>query len=291
MKFINLLLIVLMLGACASTKPKAETGSGVDTPYWYKHPYREYSESQYILFVGKGYNFEVAKDQALRSAKRYNDYIQPKKIDEFSNSKGEIFLLYSIEKSKLTEKMKAKWDKELKNYEEAVEKGDTAGNILQKYSHYKKAMSVFDEMHKLNTLDKDIQFNLPEEMKEDHQFIIEKFNMTSSEIEFSVNVAGDIDNLIKDSIEEELHRLGYITSDNGLVQFNATLTLNDVDLENDYINKYWSITISLSDFDGYSSKSLNFKGRESQLSEGALNQSIARSVVKLVKKSLPSMLP
>lgn len=280
-----------MLGACASTKTKADTGSGVDTPYWYKHPYREYSESQYILFVGKGYNFKIAEDQVLRSAKKYSDFISPKKMDEFSNSKGEIFLLYSIEKSKLTAKMKSKWDNELKNYEEAVEKGDLAGNILQKYSHYKKAISIYDNFQDINKLDKDIKFDLPEELEEDHQFIIEKFNMTSSEIEFSVNVTGDIDNLIKDSIEEELHRMGYITSDNGLVQFNATLTLNDVDLENDYVNKYWSITISLSDFDGYSSKSINFKGRESQLSEGALNQSIARSVVKLVKKSLPSMLP
>lgn len=290
MKYFKFICLFFILSGCVTNETVNESNEQ-GTPLWVSDPYSLLSQGEYIAFLGRGKTFKSAEDQAKRAAKDYIDYIDLNLEKELLDDDGDYYLLYSISIEELEENLRQTWSSMVEDYISNVDMGDSTSNILQKYSHYKSAIEIYNNFSVINEIDPEIEFEIPDSIEEDHEFVVENFNFTDKEIEFSVNVEGDIDNLIKDSIKEELHRLGYGTSENGLIQFNANLTLSDVDLDNSYINKFWSISLSISDLDGYSSKSIVYKGRESQITDEALNQSIARSVVRHIQESLIKMLP
>lgn len=287
MKVISLLLSAFLLLGCVTTQEAPKQS----VPDWFNDPYSVYSSDEYILYTGSGNGSLEAEYDAKRQGEKFRDVIEPVLLEEYSGEGSKIYVLFGIKISELNDNLNGKYNELYNLYFDEVLKGDSTSNILQKYSLYKKALKIYDQILDMEKYSPEVVFNVEGDDEFDIEFLNEKFEFTGKQIEFSVNVTGDIDSLIKDSITEELHRLGYVTSESGIVQFNGKLTLKNALLDNDYINKYWSITLSISDIDGYSSKSLTFKGRESQLSEEALNQSIARSIVKHVRESLNSMLP
>ncbi len=121
--------------------------------------------------------------------------------------------------------------------------------------------------------------------------ILDKLEFTKAELIFNVTVHGDINNTIKDAIEKEIHKLGFSTSDEGYIYIESTLTLKDVELDNDYVNKFWSLSVSIHSFGEESSNSLSFKGRESQINSDALDEIIVISLKKEIEKNLHTLLP
>lgn len=288
MKYIVLFLVVTVFSSCVSnnTETRAQDSS---EPLWFSNPYSEYSEEDFISILGRGRTYLDAENQAKRAGSKYLDYVDMELKNELFGQDSVYYLLYVISRNDLNRELDKRWSNITDSFYSSIEIGDSESNILKKYSSYKDAVAYFSKLKGITEIRTDMK--IPSELEDEYLFLQDKFKMTNSELEFKVNVIGDIDNLIKDSITEELNKLGYTTSDSGLLELNAALTLNSVDLDNNYINKFWSITLSISDYDGYTSKSLNYKGRESQLSDEALNQSIARSVVKNIKESLIEMLP
>lgn len=118
------------------------------------------------------------------------------------------------------------------------------------------------------------------------QEISEERDRAAHEMVFSVSVQGVSEEKIQDIVSSELNRGGFYVSDDGLYSVSVSLTTENVDLDNKYVNRYWTLDIVITGQDGKTLVSFNERSRESQINESALNQSILTSVEGVIKKKL-----
>lgn len=286
MKKLYLFLIIIVLGSCVTAKVN-------DTlePLWFDSSYEYLSSERYIVFTAKGSSLIEAEDKIQRQAEFLKNYIQPVKEKDFFNKNGEVYLLYSIEKSELKSAFFTKIDEYYRLYSQAEMNGDSSSSILKKIKYYKEAYSIYNNMYNIIEFASSVELELDISSKFNITDLQDKINFTKSEVVFAVTVAGDINGAVESVISRELHRLGYTTSNSGIVQIDAELTLTEVDLDNNYVNKYWGFKLSINNLYGDSGESLDFNGRESQIDNDALNQLIIRVISSKIIATLKEIIP
>lgn len=286
MKFYYLLITIILLNSCVTITEKNTL-----EPLWYSDSFSYLSESKHIVFKASGYSFSEAEDIIISESVYLSDFLLPQKVKEFVNSDGIYFLLYSIEKSDLQlvfEKLINDVDVDISNN---MRQGDLTSNLIEKYSFYNKALILYESIENILSISNRELINLEFDFETVNKNILDSISFTLNEVAFNVNVSGDIDGVIEAGIKSELHRLGFQTSKDGSVILDTILVLKDVSLDNNYINKFWSVSIALQDLYGESNGSLTFKGRESHLTEESLLQLIAKIVTDRIVSDLNTILP
>lgn len=289
MKKLLFLLLTVILASCVSTK-ESNTESVNEEPYWFNDTLTEVSGRDKIIFKAFGKSSFAAEKIILEQSEYISGYIKPVKEKEFISGDGSCYLLYSVDKGELSKILSDKINTMYSDIKKNVSEGDLSYNILEKYSSYSAAMNLFSKIDNLLTLaekDRVIVKIKNEVQRSDVEILL---TVTKKELVFNVVVKNDINSIIRTGIERDLHNSGFSTSPNGNLIIEGELVLEDADLGNGYLNKYWSFTLNIKDYYDESLSSFLFTGRESQLSSEALNQTIAGMVLKKSRESITSLL-
>ncbi|MGL1891781.1 MAG: hypothetical protein OCD02_09140 [Spirochaetaceae bacterium] len=287
--YLLLILLILLMFSCATTKNPSQNGLLI--PLWFSDPGTYVDEEDNIIFKSKERTKVIAERNIYEQSIYLSDYLEPTMLNEFVDSENYVYLLYSINRDDLTRSLNNKIDETMVDYNNYINVADSTSDVLEKYSLYINSQSILENISYIYELSEKEHLTLNRSYNTDKSLLQEKINLAKEQLVFSVSVSGDIDNLIKDAISNQLHELGYEESEFGLVFIDAVLNLKPAELDNDYINKYWNLTISLKDYNGATKESLNFKGRESKLDNEAVNQFISSIAVKKIEESLKTILP
>ncbi len=286
MKIYYLIITLILFNSCVTTTENISL-----EPLWYSDSFSFLSESKHIVFKASGYSFSEAEEVITRDSDYLSDYLLPQKEKEFVNSEGIHFLLYSIKKSDLQLVLKKLIDENDTEISNVMRQGDQTSNLIEKYGFYNKALVLYENIEDIKYIAQRESINIEYDFETINKEIQDKISFTRKEVVFNVKVIGDIDSIIETGIINELHRLGFQTSRDGSVVLETALVLNDVKLDNDYLNKFWSVSVSLQNLYGESNESLIFKGRESHLTEESLLQLIAKIVTDKIVSDLNVILP
>lgn len=152
--------------------------------------------------------------------------------------------------------------------------GDKALNLLDKYILYKDALDLAERR------------SYPESDRIEDKLIEVKNNL-----DITIEVDSDIENSLNATVRKNVTNKGYKVSDIGYLTLLIEIDTKDVELENEYFNKFWSLSISLVDVKGNIVDSKSFSGRESQITEDYLNSIILKEVEKRINKYVKDLLP
>lgn len=285
-KIIIFLALIIIVTSCTSTK--------VDNslePLWFDDSYEYLSSSKYIVFKAKGSTITEAYNIIKQDADYLSNYIEPKKEKEYTNNNGYTYLIYSIKKSDLESAFKSQINEIYSSFTKYVVDGDSTSSILDKLSFYEKALFLYKKVIPIEEFAKSLDIYIDSNNKFNLDDINQKITFTREQIVFTVNVDGDINGSIKSLISQELHKKGYKTSLDGIIVIDAKLNLNPVKLNNEYVNKYWDLQLTIGNIYGDNRESLSFNGRESQITNDSLDQLIVRVASKKILDSLVTILP
>lgn len=183
-----------------------------------------------------------------------------KSKSSFEDSKSEV------EESKSTDDFE---DVHFAEYE-----ADKALNLLDKYILYNEALELASER------------NYPEIERIENKLIEVKNNL-----DITVEVISDIQNSLTATARKSVTNKGFKVSDIGYLTLLIEIKTKDVVLENEYYNKFWSLSISLIDAKDNIVDSKSFSGRESQITEDYLNSIILKEAEKRIIKYVKDLLP
>lgn len=285
-KIYYLLITILIFNSCIST-----TGNKSEEPLWYQDSFSYLSESKNIIFKASAFTYELAEQQILEDSKYLSEYSIPKKVKEAVTSEGIYYLLYSIEKYDFQLELEKSINIYNLKITNSLRQGDKTSNLMEKFTLYNEGLDLVKKISAIKSIAEKESLNVQYNSEITEEQIQEKMNLARNEIFFNVKVTGDIDGILESGLVNELHKLGYRTSSDGSVILDTVLILRDVDLDNGYLNKFWSVTVNLQDFYGESNKSLTYKGRDSQLNEESLKQLIAYLVIDKIVEDLNTILP
>lgn len=286
MKKIYPILILILLMSCISTKEESNI-----IPLWYSDSYENTSTSKSLVFKAEGNTKEQAEEIIKKDTEFLKKYILPTKEKEFINKSGYTYLIYSINKSELKSILQKDINVIYSSYQILENDGDKTSGILNKIKLYKQAFDKYSEVEKIEDFAKSLEISMDNKEMFNLSDMENKIKFTQEQIVFSVNVEGDINGSLKSLISRELNKKGYKTSMDGIIVIDAILTLTPAKLNNDYVNKFWDLQLSISNFYGDSSDSLSFNGRESQINNDSLDQLIVRVVSEKILGSLTDILP
>lgn len=286
MKKLYSILLLIILMSCVTNK----TETSIE-PLWFSDSYEVLSSERYLVYKAMGSSKTEAYNKIMDQTEFLKNNIEPKLEKEFVNSNGTTYLVYSIKKSDLEIEFLDDINSIFIEYKNIINLGDSTSDILDKVKYYKNALVLYDDVVEIENFAKslDIEINSMELFYLDD--LKENIEFTMEQLVFSVNVVGDINGSIKSIINSELNKKGYKTSDDGIVMINTVLTLQPANLNNNYLNKYWNLSLSIDNLYGSSNNSVSFKGRVSQVDEDSLNQLILRVVSQKVTESLDDLLP
>lgn len=158
--------------------------------------------------------------------------------------------------------------------QELEKQGDKASNLYNKYIYYIKAYKLADQEN-INEIER-LEIKIAE---------------VKESLDITVVVNSDIDNDLSTNVRKYITSKGYIVSDIGYLTVLIELNTKDVELENEYYNKFWNLTVSLKDAKDNIVESNSYSGRESQISADYLDGIILKEVEKRVNMSLKDILP
>lgn len=276
-KIIPFLLILLF--SCATQNEK------LIVPLWYDNPENYISSDKYIIL--KSYNFtkEEAEADIKLMAENYSGFGELKLQKEYIGNNA-VYLLYTIDKNEIARNINLNFEDKVKSINETIITADKSRDIIEKIKLYTKAKIEIDSFYlDLNTIEI-IDLNLITkpiyELNELDQLIIK----LKDSLSFNVLIYGDINSIVKNNVISELSKLNYKVSNEGYFQIVINLQTEEVTLDNNYFNKYWTIQLEIKDLYESTVYSSTFSGRESQITESSLNQSIARVTSDRIKDDL-----
>jgi len=103
------------------------------------------------------------------------------------------------------------------------------------------------------------------------------------ELKIRVEVAGDIDGRITDALENWITERGFVSSSSGAMFLAAAVEIKQLELKNKYENLNWTLSIELTDTNGYSVAALSAQSRSSGISPTAAESRAYRDMIKLVR--------
>ena len=283
MKYYFLIIVCILLSFSCKT-----INADKVVPIWFTSS-TFLDDSKFIYFKAKGNTYNDAYKKIQHESLKIRSILNIVLDKEFVDSNGINYLLYKVKIKDLEAALKIKTDNILFEINKIIKNGDKSLNILEKLAFYNKALEKDFDINKLIFLSQ--ENNIEYEIRSKKLEIENKILETKHRIIFIVEVENDINGIVKSEIINIIHNFGYKTSEIGTVTIRANLVLTDAKLNNNYINKYWSINILLEDLFSSSTKSLLLTGRDSQISEEALDNLIVRSIIKELNKSLPEILP
>lgn len=161
-----------------------------------------------------------------------------------------------------------------KEIEKLLEEGDLSDDLFNKLMLYKEAQEV--------AINKNY---------DDIDYINESINELLSIMDIYIDYSTYSNENLSPFIASIVTGKGYRTNEIGYLTLEVELSGNDAQLDNDYYNKFWNLSVSLIDSRGNIINSDGKSGRVSHISEESLDRLIEKEAKKSLKKILNSMLP
>lgn len=271
MKNLFSITLLLLLNACVSMGPK-------QAPNWTKRGYIEISSSHYV------YVSDLSEHRDIKSLVEFEE------VDSYTDDMGKEYTLYRFNKSDL----KSIYDQELKDNIEDVEKlirdGKSTYKLIEKNNSYKAAKEILTElepvMYIYDSYGIDSDIRLSDYIEEVDKLLTK----TMESFSININTSPSSPDYLHSILEEIITLQGYNTSDLGVIELYADLTLKEIDLDNGYENIMWYLTIKTIESNGDVIDTKMFQGRESHLEETALEQIVYTEVYKKLIKEKDKIL-
>lgn len=152
--------------------------------------------------------------------------------------------------------------------------GDKAVNLYDKYIYYLDAFRLAKE-----------------DAYEGIERIEQKLIEVKDGLDITIVVNSDVHTDLSAVVRKYITSKGFKISDIGYLTVLIELNTKEVELENEYYNKFWNLTVSLKDAKGNIVESKSYSGRESQITEDYLDSVMLAEVEKSIKMSLKGILP
>lgn len=247
-------------------------------PNWTGRNYLDTNSSHYVYF-----NDLTEHRDIIRS-------VEYEEVDTYTDSMGYTYTLYRFNKSDV----KSLYDVELKSSVSDIEKfireGKSTNRLIEKNNHFKSAKNLLLElapiMYLYETYDIKSDINLTSYIDN----VDDLLKKTADSFTIKINVSPSSPDYLHSILEEVLTLQGYNTSDLGVIELQADLTLKEIELDNGYENIMWYLTIKTVESNGDIIDTKMFQGRESHLERTALEQIVYSEVYKKLKNEKDEIL-
>lgn len=261
MKNIYYIVLILVFNACVSMSPKQE-------PNWTRRNYIDTNSSQFVYI-----NDLTEHRDIIRT-------IEYEEIDTYTDSVGFTYTLYRFNKSDIKKTYDTEINNSLIEVKQYIRDGKSTYKLIEKNSFFKHAKYLLLELEPIMYIYERYDIKSDIILKD---FILEVdalLDKTMESFTIKINTSPSSPDYLQSMLEEVLTLKGFNTSDLGVIELQADLTLKEIDLDNGYENIMWYLNIKTIESNGDIIDSKMFQGRESHLELTALEQIVYTEVYK-----------
>jgi len=232
-------------------------------------------------------DFDVNKNVNIKSEQTlYNIQF----ADSYTDNLGRVHALAYLKRFETGEIYEEKINKNAERIEYFSKQSKEASDILVKYAAMNAAsvIALNNEilLDQLNIISPDTKEFL--ELKYNYQDIIKEAAELAKQVGFSINIQNDPDNKIRIAVESMLTDLGFIISENGVLNVESDVLFENTDLKRDDDFKFvrYNFNLKINDRAGNTIVSLFEKGKEGHTTYFEAQERAIRTIDKKIRKSL-----
>ena len=212
--------------------------------------------------------------------------------ESYTNEMGRVFAIAYLNRLKTSEIYEEKINKNTKSINYFEKECDNSNDIMFKYA----AMSAASAVGMSNEVlleQLGIIFPTSKEMLEinyNYNDLMKKAAEVARQISFKIDIKNDTENKISILVEELLTDLGFVLSEENLLNVNGEVLFEETDLQRE--NKFirYELKLKIIDPENITIVTLSEKGREGHVSLPEAQARAVRTIEKKIKKTLKKKL-
>lgn len=264
MKNLIIILTIFSLFSCVSTE------SSTNRPNWIRDNYIDVKSSTYIYIN----DLDLHRD--------ITSIVEGEVIETYTDHYGLEYRLYRLEKVGISNIINAEISTELTKVESLISSGKNSFKLLEKYRSYKEADTLLKNIRPLLDIYDRYNINNPYENSSLEVELARLLTKTVNSMTININISRESPEYLQSILEELVSTQGYNFSPLGVIELYADLRLNEISLDNGYLNTMWYLNIKLYESNGDLIDTIILKGRESHLDRSALEQQVFTEVYERV---------
>ena len=212
--------------------------------------------------------------------------------ESYTNEMGRVFVLAYLNRMKTAEIYEEKINKNTESVTYFTKLCDEADDPMMKYAAMSAASAVgLSNEVLLEQLG--IIFPTSKEMLEieyNYNDLMKKTAEVAKQISFKIDIKNDTENKISILVEELLTDLGFVLSDENLLNVEGEVSFEETELQREGEFVRYELKLKIIDSDNITIVTLSEKGREGHVSKSEAQARAVRTIEKKIKKTFKKKL-
>lgn len=262
MKLLIHTILILLICGCLSFVPTYEH------PKWIETGFLD-TENRQFIFVN---DLELHQDLLELAIFEV--------VETYTDDSGYTYKLYQFNKTDIKELLDLDLLNAVDKVNNTIQEGKDLKELTKRYHSYKDAKDHISEIEPI--------MYIYEKYGIEREISMEKYNKEVSRLlenlidrlSFKVIISSSSPSSLTPLVERFISEQGYTSSKDGNIEFYADLKVEDITLDNGYLNKMWYLNLTLIKSNGDVVFTDSYRGRESHIKESSLDELVVLEVYK-----------